>query len=139
MLTDKADAIREKIRKSVTDFTSEVTFEPETRPGVANLLTIHSLASGKSPQQICVEAKGLNTGQYKGLVADALVAHLEPIRSDIDRYLADPGYLATVIEEGCERARETAERTLHEVKEKVGMNGFSLARLPEVARKERVE
>ncbi|XP_001865561.2 tryptophan--tRNA ligase, mitochondrial [Culex quinquefasciatus] len=139
MLTDKADAIREKIRKSVTDFTSEVTFEPETRPGVANLLTIHSLASGKSPQLICEEAKGLNTGQYKGLVADALVAHLEPIRADIDRYLADPGYLATVIDEGCERARETAERTLHEVKEKVGMNGFSLARLSEVARKERVE
>ncbi|XP_065079430.1 tryptophan--tRNA ligase, mitochondrial isoform X2 [Ochlerotatus camptorhynchus] len=85
MLTDNGKEIVEKIKKSVTDFTSEVTFEPETRPGVANLITIHSLASGKTPQQICQEAKGLNTGQYKQHVADALVEHLNPIRVRIER------------------------------------------------------
>lgn len=128
MLTDTPKAIVEKIKKSVTDFIGEVTFEPETRPGVANLITIHSLASGNTPQQICEAAKGLNTGQYKQHVADALVEHLTPIRDRIERYMADPHYLAGVIEDGCEKAKATAEETLAEVKSKVGMNGFSLAR-----------
>nr|XP_029713009.1 tryptophan--tRNA ligase, mitochondrial-like [Aedes albopictus] len=128
MLTDPPKAITEKIKKSVTDFTSEVTFEPETRPGVANLITIHSLVSGCTPQQICDATRGLNTGQYKQHVADALVAHLNPIRENIERYMADPEYLAGVIEDGCERAKVIAEKTLVEVKDKVGMNGFSLAR-----------
>ncbi|XP_055595895.1 tryptophan--tRNA ligase, mitochondrial [Uranotaenia lowii] len=125
MLTDKPEAILEKIKKSVTDFTSEVTFEPDKRPGVANLVTIHSLASGKSPQEICDDAKGLNTGQYKLLVAEALIEHLKPIRERMEMYTADQGFLATVIENGCNRAREVAEQTLVEVKAKVGIDGFS--------------
>ncbi|XP_058464002.1 tryptophan--tRNA ligase, mitochondrial [Malaya genurostris] len=128
LLTDQAKAVVEKIKKSVTDFTSEVTFDPVTRPGVSNLVTIHSLICDKTPTQICQESKGLNTGQYKLLVADTLVAHLSPIRDNIKRYMTDPEYLATVIDEGCERARSVAERTLVEVKDKIGMNGFSIAR-----------
>lgn len=63
MITDAPDVIIEKVKKSITDFTSEVTFEPETRLGVTNLLTIHSLISGKSIEAICEESKELNTGQ----------------------------------------------------------------------------
>lgn len=63
MITDAPDVITSKVKKAITDFTSEVTFEPETRPGVTNLLTIHSMVSGKSIQQICDEAKNIDTGK----------------------------------------------------------------------------
>lgn len=63
MITDKPDVIVEKIKKAITDCKSEVTYEPETRPGVTNLLTIHSMVSGKSIEQICREAEGLDTGK----------------------------------------------------------------------------
>ncbi|XP_053687951.1 tryptophan--tRNA ligase, mitochondrial [Sabethes cyaneus] len=139
MLTDEPEVIREKVKKSVTDFTSEVTFDPENRPGVANLITIHSMTSGITPEAICAEAKGLNTGQYKLKVTEALVEHLNPIRENINRYMADPGYLAAVIEDGCEKARCIAEGTLTEVKEKVGMNAFSMARQQKLRRKELAE
>lgn len=63
MITDTPEVIISKVKKAITDFTSEVTFEPESRPGVTNLLTIHSMVSGKSIQQICDEAKDIDTGK----------------------------------------------------------------------------
>lgn len=62
-LLDKSDVIISKIKKAVTDLTSEVTFEPEKRPGISNLLLIHSLLTGKSTHEICKEVENLNTGQ----------------------------------------------------------------------------
>lgn len=62
-ILDEPDVLLEKIKKSLTDFTSEVTYEPEQRAGVANLINIHSLFTGKTPEEICKEAAGLNTGQ----------------------------------------------------------------------------
>lgn len=63
MLTNTPDEITSKVKKAITDCTSEVTFEPEARPGVSNLLTIHSLATNKSIQQICEEVKHIDTGK----------------------------------------------------------------------------
>lgn len=63
MITDTPEQIVEKVKKAVTDFKSEITFEGDTRPGVTNLLTIHSMVSGKSISQICDEVKHLDTGK----------------------------------------------------------------------------
>lgn len=68
MIEDTPEQITAKVKKSLTDFTSQVTFDPETRPSVANLITIHSLSSDKSIEQICEEVKHLDTGQYVKLI-----------------------------------------------------------------------
>lgn len=62
-MRDTPDQWRMKLKRAITDFTSEVTFEPEKRPGVANLITIHSLTLGCSPEEIVERAKGLDTGR----------------------------------------------------------------------------
>lgn len=62
-ILDEPDVLLEKMKKAMTDFTSEVTYEPEKRPAVTNLINIHSLLTGKTPEEICKEAVGLNTGQ----------------------------------------------------------------------------
>lgn len=62
-ILDDPNILLEKVKKAVTDFTSEVTYEPETRLGITNLIDIHSLFTGKTPDEICKEATGLNTGQ----------------------------------------------------------------------------
>lgn len=62
-ITDTRDDILEKCKKAVTDFTSEVTFDPENRPGVANLITIHSLFTGLDPSEICEQSMDLDTGR----------------------------------------------------------------------------
>lgn len=63
MITDTPEIITEKVKKAITDCKSEVTHEPEIRAGVTNLLTIHSMVSGKSIQQICLDSKGIDTGK----------------------------------------------------------------------------
>ncbi|EFA03333.2 tryptophan--tRNA ligase, mitochondrial [Tribolium castaneum] len=120
-LIDPPDEIVKKIKKSVTDFTSEVTYDPENRPGVANLISIHSFVTGKTVSQICDEAKNLNTGQYKLQVADAVVSHVAPIQKKISDLLHNQDFLLQVLESGAEKATEISEATLQEVKDKLGL------------------
>lgn len=63
-ILDSPDVIVEKIKKAVTDCTSTVTYEPDTRLGVSNLIAIHSLCTGLTPEQICNEASTQDTGEY---------------------------------------------------------------------------
>lgn len=128
-LTDEPDVIVEKIKKAVTDFTSEVTYDPKNRMGVSNLVAIHSLVSnGKTPDQICQEAQGIDTGKYKMIVAEAVVEHLKPIRTKINEYLKNPSELIYVLEEGRAKVQVVAEETMAEVKQKVGL-GSNLSEL----------
>lgn len=62
-LRDTPDQLFRKIKRAITDFTSEVTYEPEKRPGVANLITIHALTTNSTPAEVCKRAEGLDTGQ----------------------------------------------------------------------------
>lgn len=62
-LTDTPDQIALKVRKSVTDFTSQIGYDLEGRPGVSNLVNILSIFSGKTVEEVCKEAEGLDTLQ----------------------------------------------------------------------------
>lgn len=121
-ITDDPDIIVERIKKALTDFTSAVTFEPEKRPGVSNLINIHSLCTGKSPDVICNENSGLDTGQYKLVVAEAVVEYLKPLQEKIALYQKDPGYITEVLKKGSEKAVEVAVKTVKEVKEAMGLS-----------------
>jgi tryptophanyl-tRNA synthetase len=59
--------------------------------------------------------------RYKLAVAEALVEHINPIRTKIDDYLKNPEFLTSILDEGADRAREIAEKTIDEVKLKVGL------------------
>lgn len=103
-------------------FFFRVTYDADKRPGVANLITIHSLLTNKTPQQICDENSHLDTGQYKLVLAEVVIEALKPIREKICQYLNSPDYLINVLERGREKAVGLAEDTLQEVKDKVGFN-----------------
>ncbi|XP_063982481.1 tryptophan--tRNA ligase, mitochondrial [Diachasmimorpha longicaudata] len=134
-LVDPPEIILSHMKKAVTDFTSEVTYDPEERPGVSNLVMIHSILTDKSPQQICDEVRGLNTGQYKLHVADVVIEILRPIRERYDVLVNDPGYLNEVLKNGTERATEIASSSWSEVKRKIGFSGGVLAKTAEVVKK----
>ncbi|KAK9743892.1 tRNA synthetases class I (W and Y) [Popillia japonica] len=126
-LTDTEDSITKKIKKAVTDFTSEVTYDPLNRLGVSNLITIHSALTGKSPEAICKEAKGLNTAKYKDVVAADVNHALAPIRRKLNEYLEDPQYLLDVLNSGKHKAIDITEKTLTEVRYSLGIR-FNLGR-----------
>lgn len=62
-ITDKPEDIVDKVKKAVTDCTSQITYDPDNRPGVSTLLTMHSLISGLTPEEICEENIFLDTGR----------------------------------------------------------------------------
>ncbi|XP_036416376.1 tryptophan--tRNA ligase, mitochondrial isoform X1 [Colossoma macropomum] len=121
-LTDTPEDIVFKIRRAVTDFTSEVTFDPEGRPGVANLVSLHAAVSGQTVEHVVSLARGLDTGKYKNLVAEAVVQRLEPIRLEIQRLRADRGHLESVLAEGGAKARSLAAPVMKEVRKLVGFS-----------------
>ena len=122
-LTDTPDQIAEKIKKAVTDFTSEVTYDPELRPGVANLIDIHTAFSGLFPEDVCEDAylKAMDTGMFKSKVTEVVVEKLKPISETIRRLQGDRSHLEQVLERGEDQAKVIAEQTMSQVREALGL------------------
>ncbi|KAF7651186.1 hypothetical protein LDENG_00114420, partial [Lucifuga dentata] len=119
-ITDSPDDIALKIRRAVTDFTSEVTFDPESRPGVSNLVVIHAAVAAVGVEAAVSQARGMDTGAYKKLVADAVIQRLTPIREEIQRLRSDQAHLQAVLARGARRAQDLAAPVLKEVWQRVG-------------------
>jgi tryptophanyl-tRNA synthetase len=120
-LLDPADVLRRKVMRAVTDAGTEVAYEPQTRPGVANLLDILGALSDRDPRAVAGDFRGTGYGRLKAAVADAVIATLEPIQR---RYqaLTDED-IETVLTGGAERAAEHADRTVRRAKAAFGLAG----------------
>ncbi|KAH8370613.1 hypothetical protein KR093_004360, partial [Drosophila rubida] len=124
-LADHPEQIREKIKKAITDFTSDISYDPNTRPGVSNLINIHAHVTQSSIASVVEEANSLDTAHYKERVADAVIEHLRPIRDQIDKQLANTKELSYVLEMGADRARQVAQQTMMEVKQRLGLGTYN--------------
>ena len=125
-ITDDARTISKRLKSAVTDSEPGVTFDPATRPGLANLLLIWSALhpDGRSPAELARQAdeKGWGMGALKEHVAESVIARIEPIRREYERIVQDRAYLAEVAQKGREGAREVAARTMDEVRRAVGLS-----------------
>ena len=119
-LLDEPSVITKKIKSAVTDTETEIRFDAVNKPGVSNLLTLASLATGKTVPALEAEFQGLGYGNLKSTVAEAVVEVLEPIRTTTDDLLADPAELDRILARGAEKAEERANRTLAKVHTAVG-------------------
>lgn len=121
MLRMTADETLKKIKKAKTDSDRLITFDPEGRPEVANLLTIAAECSGRAPQEIAEEIGDKGAGTLKMYTAEVLNEHLRPLRERRAELEQDPGYLFEVLRRGNERANAEADATLQRVRELMGM------------------
>ena len=121
-LMESPDDIRRKFKRAITDSDTEncVRYDPENKPGVANLMAIYSAVTGKSYETIEAEFAGQGYGSFKPVVGDAVIETLRPIREEASRLLKDKAYLESVYRNGAERASYVAEKTLRKVYKKVG-------------------
>ena len=119
-LLDKPEDIRRKFKRAVTDSETAVRYDPENKPGVSNLLTIYSAASGKTVREAEAEFDGQGYGAFKTAVGDSVVELFRPIREESERLMSDKAYLETLYRQGAERARAIAGRTLRKVHKKLG-------------------
>ena len=119
-LTDSNDQIAKKIKSAVTDSEALVRYDPANKPGVANLMTIYSCCTGRDFDAIEAEFEGKGYGDFKAAVADAVVAEIDPLRSEYERLVGDKAYISECAKAGAEKAARLAYRTLNKVMKKVG-------------------
>ena len=119
-LIDTPDEMRAKIKKAVTDSGSTIE-AGDDKPAITNLLTIMSLSTGRSIEALEGEYAGQGYGTFKADVAEALVAHMAPIREAFMAHTADEALIDEVLTSGRVSAELIAEASLARIKEKLGL------------------
>jgi tryptophanyl-tRNA synthetase len=122
LLTDEPDKIRKKLRKAVTDSGTEVVYQPNEKPALANLLTIYSLMSGEKVSEVEHRYAGKGYGDFKKDLAEVVVESLAPIQARMKEFLNDPAQLDAILTEGAARARAIARPVMDNVNRKVGLS-----------------
>jgi tryptophanyl-tRNA synthetase len=120
-IMDSPDANLKKIKSAVTDAGREVTFDAVAKPGISNLLTIHSALSGRTIAELENEFAGKGYGDFKGAVAEVVVEYLRPIRTRALELLEDETHLLDILHQGSTKARTVAEATLKETYKNLGV------------------
>ncbi|WAX57063.1 tryptophan--tRNA ligase [Jatrophihabitans cynanchi] len=116
-LSDPPDVVAAKVRAARTDSERTISYEPERRPQVANLLRIAGLCSGTEPAALADEV-GDGAGRLKALVTEAIVQFLRPLQDRRARF--DAADVHDVLARGTAVANAVADRTLAHVHAAMG-------------------
>jgi tryptophanyl-tRNA synthetase len=116
---DSPEEIERKVRRAVTDTETEVRFDPEKKPGVANLLQILGAATGQRPEDVAPRYE--RYGDLKREVSDAVIELLRPVRERYAALSGDPPYVRRVLADGAEQAHTLAAATYARAASSVGL------------------
>ncbi|WP_100658016.1 tryptophan--tRNA ligase [Alteromonas flava] len=121
-LLEDPKKLAKKIKRAVTDSDEQarIYFNVEEKPGVSNLLSLLSCATGRTVDELVPEYENKMYGHLKGDVADAVVALVEPIQQRFHELRDDRAALDTIMRAGAEAASERAANTLQAVYDAVG-------------------
>ncbi|MES2983719.1 MAG: tryptophan--tRNA ligase [Pseudomonadota bacterium] len=119
-LTDDADTIAKKLRKATSDSIEGVTYEPETRPEVANLLTIYAALTGTTPDAVASQFASAQTSAFKSALVDVAVDKLSPITTRMRELMDDTTALDAILKAGAGKARAIAAPILAETMKRIG-------------------
>ena len=118
-ILDPPDEVRRKFKTAVTDSGREVR-HTDDKPGVANLIEVMTVATGESIAEVEARYDGEGYGTFKGDVAEAVVALLEPFQTRFHEIREDDGELRRLLALGAEKAREASRATLEAMYERMG-------------------
>jgi tryptophanyl-tRNA synthetase len=121
-LVDAPELIRAKIAKATTDGIRGISYDPEQRPGMSNLVSIYAAMRDIEIEDAVKECADItSTKVFKERVSEAIIEKLSPIQSELVRLQADEGYVRQVLDDGAERANQVAEKTMEQVYKAVGL------------------
>ena len=119
-LSASADETARIIRGAKTDSVREISYDPEQRPEVANLLLLASLCLGIAPEEVAASVHG--AAGLKQALTEAVNDRLGPVRARRAALAGDLGYVRSVLRAGNERARAVAGATLTDVRAAMAMD-----------------
>jgi tryptophanyl-tRNA synthetase len=118
-LTEDLASVAKKFKRAVTDSEAEVRYDPATKPGVSNLLSILGACTGREPEDV---AAGYSQyGPLKADCADAVVETLRPIQDRLAELRADPGRTGELLRLGSDKARVVAASVLDRATAAIGL------------------
>lgn len=120
-LLDEPSRIVKKIKSAVTDTGREIRYDEADKPGISNLLSIHSALSGTPIATLEDSFAGRGYGDLKKEVAEVVVETVTPFRNRTLELMADPAELDRILVDGAARARAIAEETVRRVYDRVGL------------------
>jgi tryptophanyl-tRNA synthetase len=120
-IMDTPEANLKKIKSAMTDAGREVKYDVAEKPGISNLLTIHSALSGRTIAELENEFDGKGYGDFKAAVADVVVEYLRPIRARAMELLEDEKHLLQILHQGSEKARAVAQGTIETTYKNLGV------------------
>ena len=120
-IIDDSKTIEKKIKAAATDSDTVIKYDTENKAGVSNLLTIYSVLSGKTIEQLENDYVGKMYGHLKVDLADVVVQKLAPVRAKYDDLMKNRDHLDQLLNSGAERAAARAEETTKKVYEAVGL------------------
>ena len=113
--------LEKKIASAVTDSDSTITYDPEKRKAVSNLIEIYHLMSKKEIIWIENEYKDKSYSEFKADLAEVIINVLRPLQDAYDDITRDVDYVDNILKKGAEQAWSMASKTMKEVKEKIGL------------------
>jgi tryptophanyl-tRNA synthetase len=119
-LLDEPSTTAKKIKSAVTDADREIRFDRGAKPGISNLLTLHSTFSGTSVADLELQFEGKGYGDLKKEVAEIVNEEFAPVRARTLELLDDPAELDRMLSKNADRASEMAEATLARVYDRIG-------------------
>lgn len=120
-LADDMKTVRKKFMSAKTDTGCEVKYDVENKPGISNLLQIYAAIKEISIEDAEKEFVGCNYGTFKGKVADAVIAELEPFQQRYLSYRQNEELLNEIFAKGAAKAKVIATEVLERVKKAVGL------------------
>lgn len=117
---DDEPTIRKKIASAVTDSEASVYYDPINKPGISNLLQILASCQNISIEEAVNLCKDMNYGEFKKVVADAVVQLIIPLQERYNQILKSPE-LDLVLTSGAEKASYLARKTISKVRRKMGI------------------
>lgn len=119
-LLDDPKTILKKLKKATTDSDTIICYDLENKPGISNLLTIFSVISNQSIEQLEKHFEGKMYGHLKIELAEALIDYLAPIQTEFHRIRNDETGLKQILAQGAEKARSHTQQTLDQVYKAIG-------------------
>ena len=120
-IIDEPKVVEKKIKSATTDSDTVVKYDLENKAGLANLMNIYSVMTGKSFEEIEKLYEGKMYGHLKVDLAEIVVSTLTPVREKYLDLMKNQDYLDKLMNEGAMKAEARSEITLKKVYEATGL------------------
>ncbi len=118
-LLDDIEVAKKKIMRAMTDSGSEIVYDPETKPAIANLLTIYAQLGGRQIPRLVRDYAGKGYGDFKKDLAEVVAKFLTDFQTKYNK-ISDKDVIR-ILAEGQERAAKLADEKINKVRKLIGV------------------